>query len=172
MKGGHHPHSLPPEKAAEPYFKCWDDAAARLVRSVFLLGGGLLGLVLLPLVFSPVLEAVAERQSLAGFYRFATSLGVALIFLGGALGALLWGVVVLAGAVNAAILAASQPVPPSAGRLVSWVLRIFSRERPFLSLALPAMSLGVILTVVLVSGIDASKELIERVLRVLGVIAP
>ncbi|MDF3607847.1 hypothetical protein PE067_17885 [Paracoccus sp. DMF-8] len=131
-----------------------------------------MGLVLLPLVIGPVLDAVAGPLSFAGFYTFVVSLGVALIFLGGALGGVLWGIVVFAGAVNAAILAAGQPVPSSFGPWISWALRIFSRERPFLSLALPAMSLGVILTVVLASGIDASKELIERVLRVLGVTAP
>lgn len=158
------------EKAAEEYFKSWDDAAARLMRSVFLLGAGLLGLLLLPLVVRPILEAVSEPRSLAGFYMFSTSVGIAMIFFGGSLGSLLWGVVVLAGAVNAATLAGNQSVPSSTGPLISWILRLFSKERPFLSLTLPALSLGVILVAVLVAGIDASKELIIGVLRVLGVI--
>ncbi|WP_126152655.1 hypothetical protein [Paracoccus haematequi] len=98
------PLPLSREKAADAYFKCWDDAAARLVRSVFLLGAGLLGLLLFPILVRPALEATVEPASLAGFYKFSTSVGVALIFLGGILGSLLWGFVLLAGAVNSAIL--------------------------------------------------------------------
>ncbi|WP_206437012.1 hypothetical protein, partial [Paracoccus haematequi] len=69
-------------------------------------------------------------------------------------------------------LASGQDVPSSTGPVVSWSLRIFSKERPFLSLALPALSLGITLVVVLVAGVDTSKELIQKVLRVLGVITP
>ncbi|MDO5604263.1 MAG: hypothetical protein Q4G25_03780 [Paracoccus sp. (in: a-proteobacteria)] len=160
------------EIAAEPYFKSWDDAAARLVRSVFLLGAGGLGLLFLPVVFGPVVGVLAAPASFGGLYQFIVTLFAALIFMAGVIGSLIWGAVVLLGAINAAIIAASQDMPEAAGRISSGLLRLFSRERRFVAMVLPAMSLSVILVVVLISGISASKDLIRDVFRATGVLSP
>ena len=133
------------ERAAEPYHKAMDDAAARLSR-FFLIAGGT--------SFSGLMAFMATFSVFRGadsLVDLLFAIVLAMVSTAMLIGCTAWAVILLTGAMNALILASEEEPPARPPYLLRWAFWLVGKGKPKIWMTFFAFALSAIIVFALVT---------------------